>query len=72
MIVVGGGLAGVAAAVFLAERGVRTTLVEREPFLGGRVAAWTDHLAADHLLARWGVEGETIWTVPRRGLLARG
>jgi isorenieratene synthase len=45
-VVVGGGLAGVAAAVVLAERGVRTTLLERERVLGGRVAAWTDHLAS--------------------------
>ena len=35
-------------------------------------AVTTGVLAANHLLARWGVAGETIWTVPRRGLLARG
>lgn len=44
VVVVGGGLAGVAAAVVLAERGVRVTLLEKEPHLGGRVAAWTEHL----------------------------
>lgn len=44
VMVVGGGLAGVAAACVLAERGVRVTLLEKEPFLGGRVAAWTEHL----------------------------
>ena len=38
--VVGGGIAGVAAAVALAERGVRVTLIEREQQLGGRVRAW--------------------------------
>jgi isorenieratene synthase len=44
-VVVGGGLAGLAAATVLAERGVSVTLVEREPFLGGRVAAWPERLA---------------------------
>ncbi|MFK0117645.1 FAD-dependent oxidoreductase [Streptomyces sp. NPDC090994] len=38
--VVGGGIAGLAAAVLLAERGVRVVLYEREPVLGGRVAGW--------------------------------
>ena len=43
--VVGGGLAGVAAAVSLAERGVSVTLHEAGPVLGGRVASWSDRLA---------------------------
>ncbi|MGW2822970.1 FAD-dependent oxidoreductase [Streptomyces sp. NPDC001443] len=38
--VVGGGIAGLAAATALAERGVRVTLYEREPSLGGRLAGW--------------------------------
>jgi isorenieratene synthase len=44
-VVVGGGLAGAAAALVLAERGASVTLVEKEAYLGGRVGAWTDHLA---------------------------
>ncbi|MEM7417258.1 MAG: FAD-dependent oxidoreductase [Gemmatimonadota bacterium] len=43
--VVGGGIAGVAAAVVLAERGLDVTLIEREEYLGGRAGAWTDHLS---------------------------
>ena len=43
-VVVGGGLAGLAAAVVLAERGVRVTVLERETFLGGRAGAWSDRL----------------------------
>ncbi|CAL9655999.1 tRNA 5-methylaminomethyl-2-thiouridine biosynthesis bifunctional protein MnmC [Streptomyces sp. enrichment culture] len=43
--VVGGGIAGLAAAVLLAERGVRVVLYEREPVLGGRVAGWPVTLA---------------------------
>ncbi|AQP45644.1 FAD-dependent oxidoreductase [Tessaracoccus flavus] len=38
--VVGGGIAGIAAAVGLAERGVKVTLFETGDRLGGRVAAW--------------------------------
>jgi len=44
-VVAGGGLAGVAAATILAERGVSVVLVEREGYLGGRAGAWTDRLA---------------------------
>ena len=40
VIVVGGGIAGLAAAAVLAERGVRVTLLESTERLGGRVAAW--------------------------------
>jgi isorenieratene synthase len=43
--VVGGGLAGVAAAVALAEAGVRVRLFEAGPVLGGRVSAWPERLA---------------------------
>lgn len=41
VVVIGGGIAGLAAATGLAERGVRVTLLEREQQLGGRVAGWT-------------------------------
>lgn len=40
VVVLGGGLAGIAAATVLAERGARVTLLEREPWLGGRLATW--------------------------------
>ncbi len=36
----GGGIAGIAAAVALAERGVAVQLLEREPQLGGRLRGW--------------------------------
>ena len=45
VVVVGGGLAGLAAATVLAERGARVTVIEREAFLGGRAGAWTERLA---------------------------
>jgi carotenoid phi-ring synthase / carotenoid chi-ring synthase len=41
-IVVGAGIAGLAAAAGLAERGVRVTVAERQPYLGGRVGGWAE------------------------------
>ncbi len=38
--VVGGGLAGLAAACALAEAGYRVTLLERRPYLGGRASSY--------------------------------
>jgi isorenieratene synthase len=38
--VIGGGIAGLAAATALAERGVSVTVLEREAQLGGRVRSW--------------------------------
>ena len=36
--VIGGGIAGLRAAIDLADRGIRVTLVEKSPFLGGQLA----------------------------------
>ncbi len=43
-VVVGGGIAGVAAATILAERALPVTILESLPYLGGRLGAWTDTL----------------------------
>ena len=42
-VVVGAGIAGLTAATGLAERGVAVDVIEREPYLGGRVGGWTEH-----------------------------
>ncbi|TKG72035.1 FAD-dependent oxidoreductase [Prauserella endophytica] len=44
VVVAGGGIAGLAAATALAERGVAVELFERESYLGGRVGGWTTTL----------------------------
>lgn len=51
VVVAGGGLAGCAAAMVLAERGAQVTVVEREPVLGGRVSAVADRLKSGELIA---------------------
>jgi len=40
VVVVGGGIAGLAAATVLAERGVSVTVVESLDYLGGRAGSW--------------------------------
>ncbi|MGI8456976.1 MAG: FAD-dependent oxidoreductase [Propionibacteriaceae bacterium] len=47
VVVVGGGIAGLAAATGLAERGIAVTLLEAEAELGGRVRAWPVDVADD-------------------------
>ncbi|MET9010307.1 NAD(P)/FAD-dependent oxidoreductase [Streptomyces olivaceoviridis] len=43
--VIGAGIAGLAAATALAERGVAVTLYEKRPYLGGRVGGWPTELS---------------------------
>ena len=38
--ITGGGLAGVSAAIFLAERGFKVKIFEKEKYLGGKVGSW--------------------------------
>ena len=42
VVVVGGGLAGLAAACTLADQDIRVTLLEKRPFLGGKVYSFRD------------------------------
>jgi len=57
--VVGGGIAGLSAAVFLAEKGFEVTLVEASPKLGGRTYSFFDKKFGgvidngQHILASW-------------------
>ena len=47
VLIVGGGIAALAAAVALSDRGVRVVLVERTPHLGGRARSWRDDTTGD-------------------------
>ena len=49
LLVLGGGVAGIAAAVEAAERGLRVTVVERKPFLGGRAYSFHDRVSGREL-----------------------
>lgn len=65
VVVVGGGLGGLAAAVVAAARGHRVVLLERNPWLGGK-AALLELEAPDGSGRRWRFDmGPTILTVPR-------
>ena len=81
VVILGAGPAGLAAAVELSEAGVSTTLIEREPVVGGNAASfrindiWVDygshrlHPASDPaVLSRIrGLLGEDLLTRPRHG-----
>ena len=47
VVIVGGGVAGLACAVALGDAGLRVTLIERERSLGGRARSWTDAVSGD-------------------------
>ena len=49
VVVIGGGIAGLAAACGLIERGVAVDLIEPEAQLGGRVRAWNTESAAGNV-----------------------
>ncbi|ORV18152.1 FAD-dependent oxidoreductase [Mycobacterium celatum] len=52
-VVVGAGIAGLAAATGLAEHGVAVEIIERETYLGGRVGGWTEsHHGTDFAMNR--------------------
>lgn len=42
VVIVGGGLAGLAAGVDLSKRGIRVSVLEKRPFLGGRAFSFND------------------------------
>ena len=48
--VIGGGFAGLSAAVALAERGFRVALLERKPALGGRAYSFEDSETGDFIV----------------------
>ncbi len=55
--VVGGGLAGLACAYELSQRGFQVTLLERSPQLGGKIASWDIEVNGEPLRMEHGFHG---------------
>lgn len=71
VVVAGGGIAGLAAAVGLAERGVRVVLVEPQAQLGGRVRSWPVEHGNDQVTMSRGFHAFFRQYYNLRGLLRR-
>ena len=56
-VVIGGGLAGLAAAYELSQRGVQVTLLERSPQLGGKIASWPIQVGDQQFMMEHGFHG---------------
>jgi isorenieratene synthase len=56
-VIIGGGLAGLAAAYELSQRGVAVTLLERSPQLGGKIASWPIQVGEDSFMMEHGFHG---------------
>jgi isorenieratene synthase len=56
-VVIGGGLAGLAAAYELSQRGVKVTLLERSPQLGGKIASWPIQVGEEEFMMEHGFHG---------------
>ncbi len=69
IVVVGGGLAGLAAATVLAERGHKVTLFEAAPQLGGKVSGWSVDVAGEAQPIEHGFHGFFHQYANLRGLL---
>ncbi|UZQ55068.1 FAD-dependent oxidoreductase [Trichothermofontia sichuanensis B231] len=57
VVVIGGGLAGLAAAYELSQRGFAVTLLERSPQLGGKIASWDIQVGDDTFKMEHGFHG---------------
>ncbi|HCF28070.1 MAG TPA: UDP-galactopyranose mutase [Cyanobacteria bacterium UBA11049] len=57
VVVVGGGLAGLACAYELSQRGFEVTLLEKSPQLGGKIASWSIQVAGETFIMEHGFHG---------------
>ncbi len=57
VVVVGGGLAGLASAYQLSQRGFQVTLLEKSPQLGGKIASWPIEVNGHSLMMEHGFHG---------------
>jgi len=70
VVVVGGGLAGLSAAITLAERGFAVTLFEAASHLGGKVGGWTINALGEDFPVEHGFHGFFAQYYNLRALLA--
>lgn len=57
VVVIGAGLAGLACAYELSQRGFIVTLLEKSPNLGGKIASWTINVGAETFKMEHGFHG---------------
>lgn len=57
VVVIGGGLAGLACAYELSRRGFKVTLLEKSPQLGGKVASWSVNFGEEKFMMEHGFHG---------------
>jgi isorenieratene synthase len=57
VVVIGGGLAGLACAYELVQRGFNVTLLEKSPQLGGKIASWQIEAAGETFMMEHGFHG---------------
>ncbi|MBF2057045.1 MAG: FAD-dependent oxidoreductase [Cyanobacterium sp. T60_A2020_053] len=57
VVVIGGGLAGLASAYELSQRGFEVTLMEKAPQLGGKIASWDIQVGEDNFKMEHGFHG---------------
>lgn len=57
VVVIGGGLAGLAAAYELSQRGFQVTLLERAAQLGGKIASWPIQVQGENFMMEHGFHG---------------
>ncbi|MBU7587153.1 MAG: FAD-dependent oxidoreductase [Nostoc sp. TH1S01] len=57
VVVIGGGLAGLACAYELSQRGFIVTLLEKSPQLGGKIASWQVKAAGETFMMEHGFHG---------------
>ncbi|BAP18136.1 FAD-dependent oxidoreductase [cyanobacterium endosymbiont of Epithemia turgida] len=57
VVIIGAGLAGLACAYELSQRGFQVTLLERAPNLGGKIASWTVQVGSETFKMEHGFHG---------------
>lgn len=57
VVIIGGGLAGLACAYELSQRGFTVTLLEKSPQMGGKIASWSVQVGEENFMMEHGFHG---------------